>query len=113
MDYGELYKSINTNLERNNYSQNKWNEISDNYENMSEEFANKFITRKCDLGKINGLNLVIIMHTQQFSEEFYDQDYIKELLDGDCIEYCKTMECDIPLREEFLEYIILYSSMVF
>ena len=88
-------------LNRNDYSQSIWNEISENVDGITEEIANKLITRKSDLGKINGLNLVILIHEQDFSEEFYDQEYIKELLDSDCIEYCKIMKCDIPLREEF------------
>jgi hypothetical protein len=104
MSYDDLINNIKTNISKiknNDYSQSIWNEVSDNFENMSEEIANKLITRKNDLGKINGLNLVILMHTQKFSEQFYDQEYIKELLDSDCIEYCKIMDCTIPLREEF------------
>ena len=104
MSYDDLINNIKTDISKiknNDYSQSIWNEVSDNFKNMSEEIANKLITRKNDLGNINGLNLVVLMHTQEFSEQFYDQEYIKELLDTDCIEYCKIMDCTIPLREEF------------
>jgi len=104
MSYIELIHNIKTDISKiknNDYSQSIWNEVSEKYEDMSEEIANKLITRKNDLGKINGLNLVILMYDQSFSEEFYDQEYIKELLDSDCIEYCKIMDCEIPMHEEF------------
>ena len=104
MSYNDLINNIKTDISKiknNDYSQSIWNQVSEEFKNMTEEIVNKLITRKNDLGKINGLNLVILMHTQEFSEQFYDQEYIKELLDTDCTDYCKINKCEIPLKQDF------------
>ena len=67
--------------QKNNFTQEDWNYLVENYDNVPIEVANEFIVRKEDLGKKAGINLEILIYNQDYPEDFYLQEFIKELLD--------------------------------
>ena len=66
---------------KNNFSQEDWDFVTESYENIPELVANSCIIRKENLGKEVGINFIISLYNQDYPEDFYSQDYIKELLD--------------------------------
>jgi len=74
----------------NNYAQEEWDDMSEKLI-FSEKELNDLIIRKEDLGEKNGLNFLILIYNNEFSEDFLDQEYIKDLLDIPEYEYHEIM----------------------
>ena len=76
---------------KDEFTQDDWDDITENYENIPEIVSNTFIIRKENLGKEIGMNFIINIYNQHYPEEFYAQTYIKELLDMDEEDYNDIM----------------------
>lgn len=87
-DASKINELIN---DKNLFKQSSWDYIIDNYEDIPEIVANTFIIRKENLGKEIGIDFMKILYDQDYPEQFYDQPYIKELLDMNDKEYEKIM----------------------
>lgn len=87
-DYNEKINFLSEN--RDKYTKEEWEKVAEEYE-FDEDEVNKLIVRKEDLGKKNGLDFLVLMYNQKFSEEFYNQSYIKELLNMSEDEYHEIM----------------------
>ena len=82
---------------RNNYEQKEWDDICEKLD-FSETEMNDLIIKKDELGKNNGLNFLVLIYNHEFTEEFLDQEYIKELLDMDEYDYHEIMGRYNPLE---------------
>lgn len=87
-DYNEKINFLSEN--RDKYTKEEWEKVAEEYE-FDEDEVNELIVRKEYLGRKNGLDFLVLMYNQSFSEEFYNQDYVKELLDMDEEEYHDIM----------------------
>ena len=78
---------------KDEFTQEDWDDVTENYENIPEIVSNAFIIRKINLLEEpeDGINIIIHIHNQHHPEEFYAQPYIKELLDMDEDEYFEIM----------------------
>lgn len=77
---------------KDEFTQEDWDDVTENYEDIPEIVSNAFIIRKENLETEIGMDLMINLYNQHYPEEFYAQPYIKELLDMDEDEYDDIMD---------------------
>ena len=98
--------------DKNLFKQTSWDYIVEKYENIPEIVANTFIIRKENLGKEIGIDFMKILYEHDYPEEFYDQHYIKEILDMNNKEYEKIMGSTPTLYDNHW-YRLFYSKQRF
>jgi hypothetical protein len=103
-EYIDLIVNDESNIEelikdKNKFVQCDWDKLVEKYENIPQIVANEFIVRKEDLGNKVGIDLMTIIYNQKYPEEFFNQNYIKDLLDIEEEKYEELMGEYIGLKK--------------